>query len=387
MKRMKGTNLFEYQEKGRFFASVPCGMEEMAADEIRGLGAEKVEIGYRVISFDADKGTLYRVNYMSRLLSRVLAPLLTFQCHSTRYLYNRAREIQWPHLFRADQSFALISTVSNSRITHSQYAGLCLKDAIVDSFRELYNRRPDIDRTAPDIWISLHIHDDKATISLDTSGGSLHRRGYRKETVEAPMKEMLAAAIVRCMAWDGSRPLYDPLCGSGTLLSEALMAYCRIPSGLLRKRFGFELMPDFDRDLWTTIKSEADRQIRPLPKEMISGSDFSPKAIQAARKNNQGLPYGDRIQLKVIDFRKIEDLGNRIIVTNPPWGIRLGKEKAIGELYKEMGDFLKQRCKGSTAYVYFGNRKLVPHIGLRPSWKRPLEAGGLDGVLVKLEIY
>ena len=376
-----------YQEKGRYFAPIPEGMEDLALDELSGLGAEKMTPVYRGIYFDADKETLYRANYRSRLLTRILAPLYTFKCHSTRYLYKRSKEIPWTELLNVDQTFAVFSTVSNSRVTHSQYAALVLKDAIVDSFRERDGKRPGIDRTDPDAWISLHIERDMATVSFDTSGGSLHRRGYRKETVEAPMQEMLAAAIVKHTEWDGSRPLYDPMCGSGTLLSEALMSYCRIPAGLLRKGFGFELLPDFDRTLWDRVKKEADRQIRPLPEGIIWGSDLSRKAIGAARKNNHMLPYGDRIHWKTIDFRKIEDLSQRTIVTNPPYGIRVGKDQDLARLYKELGDFLKQRCNGSTAYIFFGNRKLIPHIGLRPSWKRPLVSGGLDGRLVKLEIY
>ena len=379
--------MFLYQEEGRFFSPIPEGMEDLAVDELAALGAERMRPVYRGIYFDADKGTLYRVNYGSRFLTRVLAPLLRFKCHSTRYLYKRSREIPWAELLREDQTFAVFSTVSGSRITHSQYAGLCLKDAIVDSFMTREGKRPGIHRTDPDVWISLHIEKDMATVSLDTSGGSLHRRGYRQETVEAPMQEILAAAIVRHVDWDGSRPLYDPMCGSGTLLSEALMAYCRIPSGLLRKRFGFEGLPDFDRDLWARVKKEADRQIRPLPEGAMCGSDLSGKAIEAARKNNHLLPYGDRIHWKVIDFRKIRDLGQRVIVTNPPYGIRLGRGEDLVRLFKELGDFLKKRCRGSTAYIFFGNRKLIPHIGLRPAWKRPLKSGGLDGRLVKLEIY
>jgi putative N6-adenine-specific DNA methylase len=201
------------------------------------------------------------------------------------------------------------------------------------------------------------------------------------------MQETLAAAVVKYAEWDGTRPLYDPMCGSGTLLSEALMSYCRIPAGLLRKGFGFEALPDFDRELWKGVKEAADREIQPLPKGILCGSDLSGKAVETAKKNNRILPYGDRIVWKVTDFRNIDDLGERIIVTNPPYGVRLGRGQDLARLYRELGDFLKQRCKGAIAYIFFGNRKMIPHIGLRPSWKRPLKSGGLDGRLVKLEIY
>lgn len=277
--------------------------------------------------------------------------------------------------------------MTHSQITHSHYAALCLKDAIVDHFLELYAKRPRIDTTKPGVWINLHIDHNRATISLDTSGGSLHRRGYRQATVAAPMQETVSAAVIGLTEWDGSQLLYDPMCGSGTLLSEALIHYCRIPSGILRQRFGLEFMPDFDRTLWLAVKRRADKGIRPLPAGLIAGSDLSREAVEAARKNTACLPHGSKIGLKKRDFQKIEGLPNTTIVSNPPYGVGLGTKGGAGRLYRAFGDFLKQRCQGSSGYIYFGDRSLISEIGLKPAWKGPLKNGGLDGRAAKFEIY
>jgi len=231
------------------------------------------------------------------------------------------------------------------------------------------------------------MQNNKATIYLDTSGGSLHRRGYRKKTVEAPMQETLAAAIIAMSGWDGSKSLIDPMCGSGTLLCEALMHYCRIPAGYLRKRFGFERLPDFDRQVWMAIKKKADSAMRELPDGRIVGSDASGEAIASARTNAGCLPQGDSIVFRKQRFQDIERVADAVIVSNPPYGIRLGSDGEASENIKEFGDFLKHRCTGSAAYLYFGNRELLKMIGLKPSWKKPLKNGALDGVLALYEMY
>ena len=201
------------------------------------------------------------------------------------------------------------------------------------------------------------------------------------------MQETLAAAIIRLSTWTGSEPLYDPMCGSGTLLSEALMQGCHIPSGYLRKRFGFQRLPDFDQDLWERVKREAEGEMRPIPSGMISGSDVSRLAVEAAGTNLSSLPYGKHVELKIASFQELDNLEGRVIVCNPPYGIRMGDPDMATKLYKEFGDFLKHRCKGTTAYIYFGNRKTIGFIGLKPSWKKPFSIGGLDGRLAKFELY
>ena len=378
--------MFEYHRTG-FFAQTQDGLEEIGSEELSELGATDIHQAYRGVYFHADQATLYRINYMARHLTRILAPILKFQCHSTDYLYKKAKGVEWSLFFTPEQTFAIDGAVSNSKIRHSQYASLRLKDAIVDYFTESDRRRPSVRRIDPDVWINLHVENDRAVISFDASGGSLHRRGYREETVEAPMQEIVAASIVRLTEWDGSKPLYDPMCGSGTLLIEALMAYCRIPAGFLRKRFGFESLPDFDQASWKKVKKEANDGIRALPPGLISGSDISPQAIDAAKTNAHTIPHGKKIEFRILDFKKIDDLSDKVILCNPPYGIRLGKEDELISFYRELGNFLKRRCKGSTAFIYFGDRKWIPYIGLKPSWKKALKSGGLDGRLAKFEMY
>ena len=219
--------IYNYQMSNRFFAQIADGMDELGVEELTGLGAQDVKPTFRGLYFSADNEALYRINYTARIISRVLAPLLTFDCHSTDYLYKTARTIPWTELFSLDNTFVISANVSNSIINHSQYAALILKDAIVDSFRDKYDDRPNVERINADICFNLHISKNKATIYLDTSGGSLHRRGYREEAVDAPMQETLAAAIIRLSGWNGLTPLYDPMCGSGTLLLEALCITAR----------------------------------------------------------------------------------------------------------------------------------------------------------------
>jgi len=362
-------------------------IEELAGQELQELGAERVRTSYRGVYFDADTAALYRINYGARLATRVLAPLVTFRCHSPGTLYKKSKEISWEEFFSADQTFAVFANVTQSKMDHSQYAALRLKDAVADSFRERFDKRPSVKRIDPDVWIGLYIERDNATISLDTSGGSLHRRGYREQGGQAPMQEITAAAVIRLSEWDGSTPLYDLMCGSGTLLSEALMTYCRIPGAYRRKRFGFQFLPDYDEPLWLAVKQEMDGAMREPAKGLISGSDLAGDAIASARRNLMDLPYGERVRLRVADFRSIRELRDRVILCNPPYGIRLDREKDLSSFYRDLGDFLKRKCLGSRAFVYFGSREWIAHVGLKPSWKKPLKSGGLDGRLVKYEIY
>ena len=237
--------------------------------------------------------------------------------------------------------------------------------------------------------MNVFIHDNRAVISIDTSGGSLHRRGYRIESVEAPMQETVAAALIELSGWDGERRLYDPMCGSGTLVCEALMRYCRVPAAWLRARevaFGFERLPGFDRGVWQAVRREANASIRPLPDDLIGASDASGRAVRAAAVNAGTLPGGDRIRFQKKKFQDLPPVENTTLVSNPPYGLRIEKGSA-GDLIREFGDFLKQRCRGSQAYLYLGNRELVKKVGLRTSWKKPLRSGGLDGRLVKYDLY
>jgi len=378
---------FVYQKNNSYFAQVAENVEPLAERELTALGATQVNPVYRGVYFTATPEALYRIVYQTRLCTRVLAPLLHFDCHSTKYLYKTALTIPWVELFDREQTFVITATVSDSKITHSQYASLCLKDAIVDQFQEKFGGRPNVDKRNPDLVFNLHIHKNTAVISLDASGASLHRRGYRQESVEAPIQESLAASIIDLTQWDGERTLIDPMCGSGTLLCEALMRYCRIPASYLRESFGFMRMPDFEPETWQRVKAEADAQIRDLPEGLITGSDAAKLAVKAARINLGQLPYGKEVVVRTSRFQELEPISNAVIVANPPYGVRLGAQEEAAALVGELGSFLKHKCTGSTAYLYFGDRELVKKIGLKPAWKKPLSNGGLDGVLAKYEMY
>ena len=379
--------MFEYQKTGRFFAQVAGKMEELGASELKEFGVKEIKPVYRGVWFRTDLEHIYGINYRSRLLTRVLAPLLTFDCHSTNYLLKTASKIEWDELFSVNETFAIFSTVSNSKITHSRYASLVLKDAIVDYFREKFRERPNIDREKPDVWINLHIESNRASISLDCSGGSLHKRGYRVESIPAPMQETLAAAIIRLSGWMGKTPLLDPMCGSGTLLSEALMHYCRIPSAFKRDHFGFEHLPDFEPEKWLRIKADGERLQIDLPDNLIFGSDVDKRAVSVSRTNLNSIPNGRNIQIEQRYLREHPGRENATIICNPPYGVRTGDVRELSKLYQELGDFLKTKCKGSTAYIYCGKRELIGSIGLKPNAKIPLMNGNLDGRLVKIEVY
>lgn len=379
--------MYAYQKTNRYFCQTADEIEELAARELEALGAVEVNPVYRGLFFSADAATLYAIVYQARLVSRVLAPLITFDCHSPKYLHKVATGLEWRDFLDLQTTFAVSANVAESAINHSQYAALCVKDAIVDQFRELTGDRPNVDAHNPDVQFHLHIHKNVATLYFDLGGGSLHRRGYRLETVEAPMQEILAAAIIAYSEWDGATPLVDPMCGSGTLLCEALMSYCRIPAGYLRAHFGFERLPDFEPAVWQAVRKQAKSAIRPLARGLIAGSDIDPAAIKAAQANLGRLPGGANVELRLSGFQELDGLENRTIVTNPPYGLRLGREDQIGQFITDFGDFLKQRCKGSTAYVYLGQRELLKCIGLRSKYKKPLKNGQLDGRLARFDLY
>lgn len=380
--------MFQYQQTRTYFAQIADGFETLAQKELQELGATEVKPAYRGIHFCADAKALYRINYHARMVSRVLAPLVSFRCKDRKDLYREAQTINWRTLFSVKHTFGIFANVSdNDQLRHSKFAALCLKDAIVDQFRDGLGNRPNVDKANPDLWIHLLINRQQATISLDTSGGSLHKRGYRKASVAAPMKETLAAAMVALSGWQGEQPLYDPMCGAGTLLCEAVLTAAHIPAGYLRTRFGFQRLPDYDHRLWQEVKQQSDARICPLAPNLIAGSDLDAQAVKATRTNCRQLPGGEAVAVAPKDFEAIDSLENSIVVCNPPYGIRMGNPDQLAPFYKTLGDFLKQRCKGSAAYIYFGNREMIKKIGLKPTWKKPMRNAGLDGRVVKYEMY
>ncbi|VGO12058.1 Ribosomal RNA large subunit methyltransferase K/L [Pontiella desulfatans] len=376
-----------YQKTQQYFGQLAGGAEACGEAELKQLGATKISKGYLGYYFYADQRTLYTIVYRTRIFSRILAPLLAFDCHSEKYLYKTAQNIDWSEFLTLTKTFAITSNVADSNIRNSQYAGQILKDAIVDQFRTKTTKRPDVDTRFPDLLLNLYIHENKARISVDLGGGSLHKRGYRTESVEAPMQETLAATILRLSEWNGERPLYDPFCGSGTILCEAFMKAGNIPAAYLRRKFGFLRLPDFDAAVWNQVKTKANHETVEIAEELIKGSDLSADAVKAVRANRNELPEIGTIKVRRADFRDLEGFNNTTIVTNPPYGIRLGNTAEVAHLLKEFGDFLKQKCTGSTAFIYYGDKTLVKKLGLKPEWRHELRAGGLDGVLCKYELY
>jgi putative N6-adenine-specific DNA methylase len=379
--------MFVYQQQNRYFAQVNPGLVEIAETELISLGARHPSCTGGGVAFEADQESLYRINYQARLVSRVLAPLAVFDCHGPDDLYHGAKAIAWERIFSPGHTFAVFANVRSQTLRHSGYAALRVKDAVADRFRERFDRRPNVDPKTPDLWIALHLDADRATVSLETSGGSLHRRGYRRQTVEAPIQETLAAAMVYWSQWQADRPLVDPMCGSGTLLCEALMTACQIPAGYLRQRFGFAFLPDYDNRRWTATKRRADGQMRALPAGLMRGGDLAAQAVKAARANLACLPHGAAVDVRCCDYQAWKDLEGAVILCNPPYGLRLAPDADLAAWYARLGDFLKHRCRGATALIYFGRREHLKHIGLRPKWRKPLPSGGLDGRLARFDMY
>ena len=290
-------------------------------------------------------------------------------------------------LIGVEKTFAIFATVSNSRISHSKYAALKLKDAIVDTIRKETGSRPSVDRHSPDVSLNLHIENNRATISLDVAGFSLHRRGYRLDALEAPLQETVAASIIRMSEWSGDTPLMDPMCGSGTLVAEAYMFAANIPAQILHERFGFEQLPDHDAEGWAAQRKKLDGAIKPVPGGLITGSDIQGEAISMAQKNLDRLPGASVVHLARKDFRHLGEFENGVIVTNPPYGLRIGNRDALGDLFKNFGDYLKQKCTNSTAFIYVGKPALLKLVGLRTSWKKELVNGALEGRLGRYDLY
>lgn len=381
--------MFQYQQQHRYFAQIATGFDEIAMAECEALGARACRPAFRGFHFEADPDVVSRIIYTARLITRVLAPLVTFDCHSDRYLYRTALQQDWRQLLQENETFAVQAVTSNTpALKHSRYAALKVKDAICDYFRRETGRRPSVNVTAPDLGLHLFVRNNRATLSVDASGGSLHKRGYRRQSIAAPLQETLAAAIIRLTEWSGTAPLWDPMCGSGTLLCEAAMLAARIPAASLRPTPPLVRLPGIDPARWQAVKAAADCEMRPLPAGLISGSDIASEAIAAARANSQALPGGKGIAWRQQDFREVPQVTpGTVIVANPPYGVRLGARDEAEALFKAFGDFLKQRCTGCTAFVYAGDRPLLKKIGLKPQWTRPLHNGALPGVLGAFDLY
>jgi len=381
------TREFIYREHHRFFAVVNEGLEEFAAEELKRLGAVRVRAIRRGVHFHADPEEALDILFGSRLVGRILAPLAGFDCHSSKYMLRRAGQIPWEELIDATKTIAVSATLANSKATHSQYVSLVLKDAICDRMREHAGERPAVDRREPDLRAHVHLEDNFATVSVDLGDGSRHRRGYRADSGDAPLPETVAAALLELAQWEGGRPMLDPMCGSGTLLAEAFMRAAAIPAGFVLQRAGARLLPGFGPESFETARRKWMGLGRPVDEGLIRGNDIDGQLIGVAAENLTRLPGGDDVRLRRGDFRDHPGLENGLIVCNPPWGIRIGDEAAAQALVRELGDFLKQKCRGSDAWLVLGNRELIKHVGLRAARRVPVRIGGLDGRFVKYELY
>jgi putative N6-adenine-specific DNA methylase len=378
--------MFEYQKSNQYIATISNGLETEGAEELAELGAEKTFLNYRAVSFTANPHAMMKITVMNRLFSRILAPLARFRCLNDDDLYQGARRnIEWEKIMSPDDTFSVFANVGNSNITHSHYSALNLKDAIADYFRDKFGKRPDVDRENPDVEISVGIFKNEAIISLDIGHGPLHKRGYRLKGVEAPLKENLAAALVRISGWDGSKPLYDPFCGSGTILAEAGLQYCKMPPASLNTKWGFEQLPDFDAAEWEKVKTEIRSEIRPLSPNLIFGSDIDSRAVNITHDNLDNLPFADEIAVTLCDFKALS-IENAMIICNPPYGVRLDEVDKVKVLLGEFGDFLKHKCQGSTAWILVGDKELVNFIGLKPSRRVEIYNGDIECRFVEIKI-
>lgn len=372
----------------RYFATVARGLEAVAARELTALGAQSVEPTFAGVAFGGDRPLLYRANLWGRTLFRVLVPLSDFPCTSAKMLYNAVRSLPWEDYLTPDRTLAVDCTGRNRALNHSHFSALQVKNAVVDRQREQFDARSSVDVTAPDLRLNLHIHRDRAVLSLDSSGTSLHRRGYRPAMGTAPLKETLAAGLLALADYSPDLPFLDPLCGSGTLPIEAAMQSAKVAPGLFRDRFAFESWRDFDATLWAQMRQEAEAaQLAELP-AYVGGSDRDSEVLEQARVNAAGCGLGDRLDFRQIDVRDLEAPSDRgILICNPPYGERLGDRDRLGGFYKQLGDVFKQRFKGWTAYILTGNLELAKRVGLRASRRFPVYNGGIDCRLLKYELY
>lgn len=369
------------------FAAVPRGAEELTGAELGVLGISDAKPGKGGVAFRTDLAGLYRANLWLRTASRVLVQLALFPCSSPTELYTGVYAIPWQELITPDMTLAVDCSLRDSTLTHSGFVALKTKDAVVDRIRESCGSRPNVDTASPDVRINVHLHKNVCTVSLDSSGDSLDRRGYRLERNEAPLRETLAATIVALTGWDGSIPLADPMCGSGTIPVEAALMAAHIPPGLNRE-FGFQRWLNFDIELWSGICAAAEDGIRSLPVGLITGYDLDSRALLLAGRNTAKAGLEGQIHFfhaALQDFRPEGDKG--VVILNPPYGKRLGEDDDLRELYCQIGDVMKKFCRGWTGYVLTGNLELAKYIGLKASRRYVLFNGAIECRLLKYDLY
>jgi putative N6-adenine-specific DNA methylase len=372
-----------------YFATTSKGLEKVLAEEIAALGGRRISVGTGGVSFFGSLELSYRANLWLRTANRVLLNLSEFGAATPDALYEGARKIHWPDLFPARSSIAVDASVRESDITNSLFAAQKTKDAVVDRFRETAGTRPDVDIAAPDVRVHVRIVRDLCTVSLDTSGESLNRRGYRADPAEASLRETVAAGIVLLSGWSGDIPLADPVCGAGTILIEAALIASRTAPGFLRSSFGFQRLADYRPKLWETLLAEAGEKAIRSGFAPIEGSDISGEAVKAAVRNARKAGVSDLVSFSVRDIRDFSPDGPPgIILCNPPYGMRMAPEdERIESIYRAMGEAFKKRCRGWTAHVLSGNPAATRYMGLKASRRIPLMNGPIDCRLLRYELY
>ena len=373
------------QEEFELIAKTFQGLEEVLAQELTELGANNIEIGRRMVSFTGDKAMMYKANFCLRTAVRILKPIKSFTATTADDVYKEVKSIAWDEYMDSTNSLAVDAVVNSDKFRHSMFVAYRVKDAIVDYFREKTGSRPSIRLSNPDFTLNIHIADNMCTLSLDSSGESLHRRGYRQEHVEAPLNEVLAAGMILMTGWRGECDLIDPMCGSGTIPIEAALIARNIAPGVFRKSFGFENWKDFDRDLFDEIYNDdsAEREFE----HKIYGYDNSLRANEIAQHNVKAAGVGKDIVLKVQPFQQFEQPSQKsIIITNPPYGERISTDDLLG-LYEMIGERLKHAFLGNDAWVLSYRDECFDQIGLKASLKVPLYNGALECQFRKYQIF
>ncbi len=369
----------------RLAAKTSSGLEEILANEIKAIGGQNITLGNRAVFYEGDLTVIYKSNYFLRTALRVLKEIEFFHFKNVEQFYLKCKNIDWLRYFKVEQSFVIHSTVGNSNdFTNSMFASLKAKDAIADYFRNKVGKRPNVDTENPEIVIDLHIHGDTCVVSLDSSGESLHKRGYRMNQGEAPLNEVLASGMIQLTGWSGNCDFLDPMCGSGTLPIEAAMLAYNIPAGKFRKNYAFENWNDFDQLLFEDIKKSS---VKKEFKYNIFASDISGSNLLNAQTNARRALVYNKIKFQISDFKDLQnDFNNGMIIINPPYGERL-KEKGLNDLYAMMGERLKHQYAGSTAWILSSSMESFKNVGLKPEIRLDLYNGALKCKFNKYKMF
>ena len=377
----------------KMVAKTLFGFEEILAKEIRNLGGGNVKEGVRSVSFDGDIGFMYKANLCLRTAIKIIKPIHSFSVTNENELYKKIYAMDWSEYLSVDTTFAIDTTVKSDNFTHSLYVSQKVKDAIVDKFRDTDGERPNVDVKHPDIRINIHIQKDHCNVSLDSSGRSLHQRGYRISTNKAPINEVLAAGLLLLSGWDGQCDFLDPMCGSGTMLTEAAMIACNIPVNINRKEFAFEKWDDFDEELFGKIVDSSLKKTREFHHKIV-GYDKAPSAVRKSQENIESANLTDYITVDRKNFFDTEKFTENHLhmVFNPPYGERLDRSDLdsdfnVEEFYADIGDTLKQNYPGTDAWFITSNLEALKYVGLRPSRKIKVFNSQLESRLAKYVMY